>query len=98
MSKTLPTVSNTASSHPISLSVPIVQSPTFIQPPVTAHVTHSTHSAAPYYTASRLPKLTTPIFDGDPLLWHQFNSPTRDSSLTAVCSIELDSNDISSRN
>ena len=95
VSNTSPTVSNTVSSHSINLSVLIVQPPTFIQPPVTTHVTLSTHGAAPYYTASRLPKLTIPKFNGDTLPWHQFNSPTRDSSLTAGCTIELDSKGIS---
>ena len=72
VSNTSPAVSYTASPHSISLSVPIVPPPTFTHPPVTARVTHSTHGVAPYYTASRLPKLTIPMFNGDPLSWQSF--------------------------
>jgi len=72
VSNTSPAVSYTASPHSISLSVLIVPPPTFTHPPVTAYVTHSTHGTAPYYTASRLPKLTIPMFNGDPLSWQSF--------------------------
>jgi len=69
VSNTSPAISYTTSSHSISPSVPIVPLLTFTHPPATAHVTHSTHGAAPYYTESHLPKLTIPMLNGDPLSW-----------------------------
>ena len=71
VSDTLPVVNHTAHSHSSSLSATVVPQPMFTQPAVTAHVT-PTLVVSPSYTASRLPKLTIPQFNGDPLSWQSF--------------------------
>ena len=69
VSGTLPVVSDTTqSTHP---PAPLVSPPTFTRPAVTTHVT-PTHTVSPSYTVSRLPKLTIPTFNGDPLAWQSF--------------------------
>ena len=71
MSDILPVVTYIAQPHSTSLLAPVVP-PTFTQPVVTAHVTPSTLTVSPSYTTSRLPKLTIPQFNGDPLSWQSF--------------------------
>ena len=68
VSDTLPILSDTPST---AVTVPLVP-PTFTQPVVTPHVTPSTHSVSSSFTVSRLPKLTIPTFNGDPLSWQSF--------------------------